>query len=101
MTDTADRKRLLRDPEWLRTMYWEVEWSMHDIARYCGVRHGAVLHFMRWYNIPRRTKSEAKLVKNHMRGKLFGAALRRTLERERRQASANTPPATAEPRRRP
>jgi len=101
MTDTTDRKRLLRDPEWLRTMYWEAEWSMHDIARYCGVTHGSVLHFMRWHNIPRRTQSEAKLVKNHMRGKLFGIALRRIREREARQAAANAGAATEQPPRRP
>ena len=48
-----------KNKDWLQKMYWGKELSREKIARLCGVAKGAILYWMKKYNIPRRSISEA------------------------------------------
>ena len=53
-------KALYHNKEWLYKKYWEENLSRLKIAKLCDVSNTIILHYMKRFNIPRRSCSEAQ-----------------------------------------
>lgn len=51
---------ILKDPELVRTLYWDEGLSVREVGRRFGVKHPSVLRFMKKHGIPRRSRSAKK-----------------------------------------
>jgi len=54
-----------RNKDWLRKKYWDEGMNLREIGDECGVSGNPILKWMKKFNIPRRTKSEALKGKHH------------------------------------
>ena len=51
------------ESELLWALYWGLDWSSRRIGKEFDIREGIVLKMMEKYNIPRRTSSEARMIR--------------------------------------
>ena len=47
---------ILKDPELVRTLYWDEGLTVREVGERFGVKHPSVIRFMKKHGIPRRSR---------------------------------------------